>query len=478
MDIEEYIDNADEALLREMVKAWANQNDDFREYVSKSLKPAGDETDFDEELADAVYREACEAALSRSGGSGVLNWSNIYYYKIEPWVKDAENLSTDGLMNLIITITVRVADTLREEDFFGNDWYGNDYSSEIGYILNALGYITGLALTRDDLPKEDLKTLHEVFESTDNESEIQGYINTPYKAILEMIDIREDAGEVTVGIYDRLIEAGWYYKGGYWTCRKIDFIRSMGLADAARQMIADNLRYPDVCLKGYSELVAESRWSEAINLLDEAEELKDSPEYRWTLMGPMPDWLAMKQQLLTEHGTKEDQIANLRLLFHKSILEKARRYYAELKKLVEADNWKDFYHKLLSEKLEYLPLDEVAPFLIIENEYEWLYSLLVENERKRVTDYETPLKYTQTLFPYFGNEMQAMLVRTFRAYAADRFGYKKRVKQGSYQWFANDLQKLVTLGASQELKELVTYFREEYSTRPSFMTELRKIDLK
>lgn len=476
--IEDYIDDADETRLREIVKEWANQNDDFRQYISKALSPSEDEINFDQELKNAISREAWEVASSRRGGPEVLNWSNIYYYKIGPWAKNAEKMSTNGLMRLIIAITVRVARAFKEEDFFGDDWYGDDYSSEIGYILETLGNIAGLALTRDDLSESDLEALYELFEDAEKENEIQGYIDTLYETILEMIGIRKDAEEVSMGIYDELIKANWNHKGGYWTCQKIDFVQSIGLVDEARQMIEKNLMYPEVCLKRYSELIAESRWQEAVNLLEEAEKLKNTPEYRWNYMGSSPNWLVMKQQLLMEHGSKEDQIKNLQLLFHKSIGENAKRYYEDLKKLVEVENWKEFYHKLLKDKLGYLPLDETAPFLIIEKEYEWLYKILSENERMIITDYRTPLKYTEALLPYFRNEMRAMLVRTFRAYAEDHFGYKKRVKSGNYQYFVSDLQKLSSIGASQELKELVSYFREKYNTRPSFMSELRKIHLK
>lgn len=262
-----------------------------------------------------------------------------------------------------------------------------------------------------------------------------------------------------------------------WVCRKIDFVRSMGLSDEADSEMSQNLRYPEVALKRYNELTTTERWNEAIALLDKAVQLKKDESNRWLSFNRAPDWLAMKQQLLMEHGTKEDQIANLVELFHQSPDDTKMKYYEKLRDLISPSEWKDFYTNLLSSESGYFALDNIAPFLVLEDEYSWLYRLLAEHEAKDKRDYRTPLKYAAFLMAEYNKEMRAMMVRTFRNYAEDRFGYKKKVKSGKYSYFCADLRKLEDAGMAEELRELVAYFKNEYKTRPSLMEELRKIKL-
>ena len=50
-------------------------------------------------------------------------------------------------------------------------------------------------------------------------------------------------------------------------------------------------------------------------------------------------------------------------------------------------DWKDFYHGLLSEVKGYNSLDYIAPFLIEEGEYDWLFRLVEKAVKQDSTDY-------------------------------------------------------------------------------------------
>ncbi len=178
-----------------------------------------------------------------------------------------------------------------------------------------------------------------------------------------------------------------------------------------------------------------------------------------------------------EHGTKEMRIANLTEMFYDSIEEKKLECYMNLKELVAGEEWKIFYTDLLSRKPIHFgfELDSVAPFLIIEKEYGWLYRELEHNEQRDKTDYRNTLKYAPILMQSHNKEIRAMLVRTFRGYAADRFVSKKKVSTGKYTYFCNDLQTLGEIGAKEELTELLQYFKDIYRSRPSLMAELHRI---
>lgn len=474
-ELDKLVDQATEEQLRDIVREWMASNGEFREFVEHELNPPLDEIDFDAELGRAMMHEARQCVARR--GNEILDWSNIYYYNIEPWSNKAESMSTYNLWNLIAAIITRVAMVIDDEDFNGDDWYGTDYSQDIGNILKALGNLCGLLVTRPDLTEEGLDELGDLVSKAQTEDKIWNYMDTPYDTILELITIRREAEEVSCGLYDVMIDANYNHEAGMWVCRKIDFVRSMGLSEEADSEMSQNLRYPEVTLKHYNELITTERWNEAIALLDKAVQLKKDESNRWLSFNRAPDWLAMKQQLLMEHGSKEAQIDNLVELFHQSLDDTKMQYYENLRDLISPSEWNDFYTKLLSSETGFFALDKIAPFLILEGEYSWLYRLLAEHEAKDKRDYRTPLKYAAFLTAEYNKEIRAMMVRTFRNYADDRFGYKKKVKSGKYSYFCADLRKLKEVGMDEELRELVAYFKNEYKTRPSLMEELRKIKL-
>lgn len=74
-------------------------------------------------------------------------------------------------------------------------------------------------------------------------------------------------------------------------------------------------------------------------------------------------------------------------------------------------------------------------------------------------------------------EMQSILVRTIRAYAADRFPPKKKAKPSKYSYFRANLGLLSELGYAETQKEIVEFLLQEYRFRRSLADELRSIKL-
>ena len=361
-----------------------------------------------------------------------------------------------------------------DEDFYGDDWYGDDFSGSIQDIMDVLGNIVGLLMIREDVSHDILNSLEKLIKAAKKKDVIDDYIGSPYDFILELIALRRDNDEVTSGIYDALIDENLGDEAGTWVCRKIDFIRSMGLADEARQYMEDEIQYPEVCLKYYNELLDADNWLEAILLLDRAQAIKDNGSYFYS--PKTPNWLELKQQLLVEHGTLEERIDNLKRLFYNSYNDKAK-FYHQLKELVDGDKWNAFYHNLLSKATGYNVIDEIAPFLIEEGEFDWLFRLVSEATAKDSTDYRTPLKYAGSLRQTHFEEMQAILIRTVRAYAADRFPPKKKVNSSKYSYFRADLESLSEFGYAETQKEIVEFLLQEYRFLSSLAKELRSIKL-
>ncbi len=476
-ELDKLIENADEDVLQEIISEWLNGHDDFRRHVEKKLCPPIEDIDFGYELCRKVNHNTKEFYQRNSYTREATDWSSVYYDLVRPWGEQADSFPTEKLYELVTEIITEVGMRVTEEDFYGDDWYGDDFSGSIGDIMETLGNIAGLLLVKEDVSNDMMDSLEELIEKAENTDVIDNYIGrVPYDNMLEMIKIRREAEEVTSGMYDVMIDANYNSKAGKWICRQIDFIRSIGMPKEAQGIMDDNLDYPDVCLKKYNELMSSGDWRAAIALLDTAQENQENRVMLYSISSP--NWLEMKQALLIEHGSREEQIENLCHLFHASYHEEDKaKYYAMLKSEVPQNEWKGFYHKLLSEVTGYNTLDSIAPFLIKEDELAWLYSLVSASEKSDASDYRTPLKYAAALLPEFGDETAALLVRTFRAYAADRFPPKKHVKSGKYSYFRADLERVGEAGYKQELKELVKYFLSEYRFRPSLVNELKAIKL-
>lgn len=472
-DISQLIAHANEDDLRDIVSGWANKHSDFKDYVRNCLCPSVENVDFARKLSQAVNCETKEF-FSRHEVREATDWSNVYNDLIKPWGENADSLSTEKLYDLCDVIVKEVGMQVTDEDFYGDDWYGDDFSGSIQDIMDVLGNVAGLLLIREDVGYEILDSLETLIKAAKKKDVIDGYIGSPYDFILELISLRRNTDEVTCGIYDALIDENLGDEAGTWVCRKIDFIRSMGLADEARKYMEEEIQYPEVCLRYYNELLDADNWREAIILLDKAQAIKDNGSYFYS--PKTPNWLELKQQLLVEHGTLEERIENLKRLFYNSYNEK-RKYYNQLKELVDGDKWNAFYHNLLSKATGYNVIDEIAPFLIEEGEFDWLFRLVSEATAKDSTDYRTPLKYAGALRRTHFEEMQAILIRTVRAYAADRFPPKKKVNSSKYSYFRADLESLSEFGYAETQKEIVEFLLQEYRFRPSLAKELRSIKL-
>lgn len=472
-DISQLIANANEEDLRDIVSGWADKHSDFKDYVRNCLCPSIEDVDFGRKLSQAVNRETKEF-FSRHDVREATDWSNVYDDLIKPWSENADSLSTKKLYDLCDVIVKEVGMQVTEEDFYGDDRYGDDYSGSIQDIMDVLGNVVGLLMIREDVGSETLDSLKKLINAAKKKDVIDSYIGSPYDFILELISVRQKADGVTYGIYDALIDENLGDEAGMWVCRKIDFIRSMGLEDEARKCMEDEIRYPEVCLKYYNELLDADNWREAILLLDMAQAIKDNGSYFYS--PKTPNWLELKQQLLVEHGTLGERIDNLKCLFYNSYNDKAK-FYHQLKELVDADKWNAFYHNLLSKATGYNVLDEIAPFLIEEGEFDWLFRLVSESTAKDFTDYRTPLKYARALRQTHFEEMQAILTRTVCAYGADRFPRKKKVNSSKYSYFRADLESLSELGYAGTQKGIVEFLLQEYRFRPALVKELQSIKL-
>ena len=395
----------------------------------------------------------------------------MYHDLIKPWSENAEALSDQRLYDLIEVIIKEVAMMVCEEDFYGDDWYGDDFSGDIASIMDTLENLIRLLLIRNDLTESMLKSLKKLIQSAQKNDVIDAYIGSPYEDILDLIGLRMKEGTVTSRLFDMIVEKDSGDSAGKWICMEINFLRSKGNAEEARKIMEEDACYPEVSYKSYEELIGNGDWKGAILVLDKAQAMKDNGQMRYSPY--TPDWLELKQAILLEHGTLEERIENLQQLFLTG--NDKDRYYKQLKGIVNADEWKDFYQKLLNSVKGYDVLNQIAPFLIEEGEFDWLYRLVSETERLDRTNYRTPLKYAEALRKTHRNQIESQLTRTVMAYAADRYAPKKKVNSFKYEYFSDDLESLAAKGYPILLKELLESLLKAYSFRPSLARHLHSI---
>ena len=145
-------------------------------------------------------------------------------------------------------------------------------------------------------------------------------------------------------------------------------------------------------------------------------------------------------------------------------------YFLLLKEMVQPDKWREFYHELLNCGASSFQIERAAPFLVMENEYDWYFTLIKDH-------FNSFLQHAKALLPTHEKEMKELIMRSFRAYAASRFTPKRRVKSSKYTHLCEALSCLPELGMARELKELVAYFHEEYPCRRALLQELSAIQL-
>ena len=88
--------DADNIILRKGVIQWAQEHDEFREFMTKKLCPTILEVDFAEMLQASVSNNLLLDS-TRMRGREYVDWRVVFYSLIQPWAKEAETLPSKQL---------------------------------------------------------------------------------------------------------------------------------------------------------------------------------------------------------------------------------------------------------------------------------------------------------------------------------------------------------------------------------------------
>lgn len=364
------VNKANEFELRTLIREYAEQHNDFKAFVSRKLAPTIVEEDFDIRLQNVIAGATANRQTGNNYWEITTDWSEIYHVLISPWEKEACKLSTEGLYKLLVAILENVGKAITEEDFNADDWYGNDFSNSIVNMDVSLLNIFQLCILRGDVNRKWFDSIEDLIKSIVTPRDILGeYVGSCYTSILDLIQCRKNNPSINISVYDCIIDNTNSNQRGEWICKKIDFMKCLGLTEEAGQVLRENLKYHPVALKLLDELKKAERWQEALVLLDKLQYAKDHPAPRDSFHWDAPDWRKLKQEILEEYGEPEDRIENLKKLFYKANFKDKEEYYNRMKELIEPKNWKEFHLTLLDNCHPY----DKAKFLVKEDEYEQLF---------------------------------------------------------------------------------------------------------
>ena len=83
--------------------------------------------------------------------------------------------------------------------------------------MDKLADICGIFLIREDVPADKLQALRQLLHEAKKKDLIDYYIGSPYNRILDIVEMRIDADDVTMGIYDAMVDANFVgEEHGYW----------------------------------------------------------------------------------------------------------------------------------------------------------------------------------------------------------------------------------------------------------------------
>lgn len=458
--------DADNIILRKGVIQWAQEHDEFREFMSKKLCPTILEVDFAEVLQASVSNNFLLDS-NRMRGREYVDWRVVFYSLIHPWAKEAETLPSKQLQKLVEAIITEVAMTVTEDDFCGDEWDGDDFSSDLSDIIDAWADMAGLLLLRNDLEERHIQSLRKLIVKVLRHRVITSYIGSPFRQVIDLIDLRLKVGTFSEACYDMMTNEISRSRAGEWICRKIDYLQASGKADEAEKCMNEKFFYVPVSLKCINQFIAKGDWQTAIQLIDKANKIE-----RRSLWEKTPDWLEMKYELLKKYAPEPAQLDALTQLFYQNWDEK---YYHLLKEKVPANEWHAFYHKLLKADGCHISTIKAAPFLAEEKEWDRLYHAIKTYAHSYPSDYSLICKWAKPLQPTHGTQMAALIKNAFLSYASIRYAPKQKVDQHDYTLLCQSLSQLPSMGYPQLQTEIINHLLTQYRPRRLLIQQLKSL---
>lgn len=295
---------------------------------------------------------------------------------------------------------------------------------------------------------------------------LQNYDYCDTNDLMIQVNLQIQNPDETLNLLDELLEE---YHSSYnlyeFVLKKIHVLCSMGRQSDARKVISEYIHLPEIRVGEVEQLIVKHQYEQALQMLDEGIQIAQMGNYSETEL----KWLQMKVDIYEKMNDKFSLIMCYRQMFVREggTLE----YYHQLKKYVDASEWKSFLDELIKDTTSVSPygMNEVLPDIYVEEkDDEHLYDYLCTSNYYNRLDLIR--KYGLSLPDGYASSLLAVMVSDLRDYAEKNLGRNHYVKVAELLHYMKRFQ-----GGKIVVKELVDEFRIKYKRRSAMIDELRRL---
>jgi hypothetical protein len=388
----------------------------------------------------------------------VTDWDEICRVSTDV-LKDARRLLDMGNASAALQITMRMfeltdAEDLNYVDEDDGDWWLTDTLEDYGKLLVE-------SIGSDSVPQDEKD---EVIGKLKNmvKSEIWNFGYCDMDHLFQEASAASQSDDAMLRLLDEMMSKPGLYDSdrAEYALRKIGILEKNGRTDEARKTIKQYLYLPEVRKREVEKAVERKDYAEAIRLI------KDGLKIAVDNNRSTREWKELELDVYRRTNDKAKQIEQCRELF---ILERGSMdYYHELKKLIDAKEWKAFLAKLLSETdmQTWFSSSIEADIYVEEQDTERLFALLMDANNHTLEMFD---QYAHYLKSTHSDELIVEYISMVKDYASRNMGAKhySRIRQA--------MEAMLKLNNGKAAAhQLAEHFRDVYRRRPSLMAEISK----
>ena len=447
--------------LRTFCQDYARKDKKFNKELTKFLN----ERFIEDEDSAADFIARLEDAFGEEKNIGdrwqsyyVTDWDEICSVSADV-LKDARRLLDMGNASAALQIAMRMfeltdAEDLNYVDEDDGDWWLADTLEDYGKLLVE-------SISSDSVPQEEKDEVIGKLKKM-VKSEIWNFGYCDMNHLLQEASAASQSDDAMLRLLDEMMSKPGLYDSdrAEYALRKIGILERNGRTDEAKNAIKQYLYLPEVRKREVEKAVEQKDYAEAIRLI------KDGQKIAFDNNRNTRKWKELELDIYRRTNDKAKQIELCRELF---ILERGSMdYYHELKKLVNAKEWKVFLAKLLSETdmQTWFSSSVEADISVEEQDWQRLFALLMDANHHTLDMFD---KYAHYLKSTHSDELIVEYISMVKDYATRNMGAKhySRIRQA--------MEAMLKLNNGKvAVHQLAERFRDVYRRRPSLMAEISK----
>ena len=447
--------------LRAFCQDYARKDKKFNKELTKFLNERFIEDE--DSAADFIARLEDAFGMEKNIGDRwhsyyVTDWDEIYSVSTDV-LKDARRLLDMGNASATLQIAMRMFELTDAEDLNYVDEDDDD-----GWLADALedyGKLLVESIASDSVPQEEKDEVIGKLKKM-VKSEIWNFGYCDMKHLLQEASAVSQSDEAMLRLLDEMISQPGLYDSdrAQYALRKIGILEKTGRTDEAQKAIEQYLYLPEVRKHEVAKAIERKDFSEAVRLI------KDGLKIAVDNNRITKEWKGLELDVYRRTNDKAKQIELCRELF---VQERGSMdYYHELKKLIDAKEWKDFLSKLLSETnmQSWFSSSIEADIYVEEQDSERLFALLMDTNHHTLDMFD---KYAHYLKSTHSDELIVEYISMVKDYATRNMGAKhySRIRQA--------MEAMLKLNNGKAAAhQLAERFRDVYRRRTSLIAEISK----